>query len=829
MSDLIPVPRAICQILYVFCKVRGVKVITRFFNNEARYLEPMLDAFETWLQPDPSVHGSPAEMVWQERFVMLWWLAHLILVPFDLASIASENPARVQTASPLPIDIPSGTHPFARRLVNLSLLYLCRFGTEQNAAAVLLARLVSRHDMKSTLQESVLGRFLSLLQGTSQHEPTSTSINPLIGLLTFLAKLLASADEDDLCRLIMPISTLMECIDSGTLPVHQLMKSSAVARKLLMKISRLVAFTNSKGPPKHSHREFPIEYGEALADLLNNLAEKLFTHLGDKDTSVRTAASKALSLLAFSIEPDTSETLVSRLVDQTNAETPVNELWTDWAQISLQLQNANADATTKFPKSSRLDFRTADASLWHGLTMTFAQHLLHRSIPGHRTFVVVEKLLTALQFDQISPSGASLGANIRDAACIGFWAYARRYKTAELSQAVLSTPGLEYAPQIQTLANELVVTACLDPAGNVRRAASAGLQELIGRHPNHVKYGITVTQLIDYSAVALRSDAMLKVAVEVAGLDMMYWSALLNGLLGWRGIKSVDDRSRRDAVNAIGLSASSGRHRDRLVMTLTIVLQRLDQPAEIRYEEERHGLLLALTHIVQEIHQALKDKKEISGVPQRALENLWSAFSFLETTGEKAWSTPATRTSKFLIEGTCCMISAILSSCADKNIPTWFLQLLELPAAFLNPITAFIDLCCRDEDATVREAAFDAVSSLFKCIGYIDQSAIIADWTDELDKIGRNSNLERVGLLGAIGTVYRYTGDADDLPPSAHDNVPKSLVGPLARNAGQKTGRTPLQDSIIETLLKELDPETSVERKCTSLKILRFRVLEHEG
>ncbi|CRK42033.1 hypothetical protein BN1708_016911, partial [Verticillium longisporum] len=154
---------------------------------------------------------------------------------------------------------------------------------------------------------------------------------------------------------------------------------------------------------------------------------------------------------------------------------------------------------------------------------------------------IIAALLLALAFEKRSTSGSSVGANVRDAACFGIWALARRYTTAELlavptGETTSSSSSSSAPPSIlQRLATELTVTASLDPAGNIRRGASAGLQELIGRHPDTVDKGIWLVLTVDYHAVALRARALHEGALKAAKLSPVYGRALLRGLLDWRG------------------------------------------------------------------------------------------------------------------------------------------------------------------------------------------------------------------------------------------------------------------------------------------------------
>jgi hypothetical protein len=137
---LYPLPRAICRLLYTFCKVRGVKVISRFLNNEPKYLDPMLRAFIEWdaLAVGESYGENPRQLVWEERYVMLIWLSHLLLAPFDLSSLSSDD-------IPVPFDnlgqikpLPAHAPMVAKSLLSVTLKYVNVPGKEREAATLCL-------------------------------------------------------------------------------------------------------------------------------------------------------------------------------------------------------------------------------------------------------------------------------------------------------------------------------------------------------------------------------------------------------------------------------------------------------------------------------------------------------------------------------------------------------------------------------------------------------------------------------------------------------------------------------------------------------------------
>ncbi|KAG9898678.1 cytochrome P450, partial [Aureobasidium melanogenum] len=210
------------------------------------------------------------------------------------------------------------------------------------------------------------------------------------------------------------------------------------------------------------------------------------------------------------------------------------------------------------PKSSsKPDFGAANALRWHGLTLTLAHALFRRSASPQQLPEILNALLLALSFEQRSAVGVSTGSNVRDAACFGIWSLSRRYTTEELLSTDTSQIGFEFcrdaASIIQVVAIQLLLSACLDPSGNIRRGSSAALQELIGRHPDQVSNGISLVQVVDYHAVGLRQRAMVDVAQDAANLDTIYREALLAALGKWRGLGSTDVLSREAAAESIGL------------------------------------------------------------------------------------------------------------------------------------------------------------------------------------------------------------------------------------------------------------------------------------
>ena len=344
--------------------------------------------------------------------------------------------------------------------------------------------------------------------------------------------------------------------------------------------------------------DFGLHYrgGQLADDAVLETINHLIDSLDDKDTLVRYAASKSLSILTAELGPDEAAQVVEEVLQGMEKDV----LYYDPA-TGKQVLNTETNCSNYF--ILRRNFSEVNAFRWHGLIMTLSQLLLHRSSPEHKLPHILTALISGLNFEQRSTAGALVGSNVRDAACLGIWALARQYTTQQL--LAINLDANKYGQllgrsvsTLQLLANELIITATLDPAGNIRRGASAALQELIGRHPDTIDKGIEVVQVVDYHAVARRSKALTDVSFAASSLSSFYWSTILDGLLGWRGVDSPDILSRRDTALTIGRLST---------LHFQPVLQRTRQSlrtasiSQLRSNERLHALILALAEIVERL------------------------------------------------------------------------------------------------------------------------------------------------------------------------------------------------------------------------------------
>ena len=525
-------------------------------NNEPRWIEPLLE-----------VITNPGEALpWEQNYVMLLWLSHLMLSPFDLATISSfesENERLNQ------LSLPPATPSIARQVVRIGTQHLRSPTIERKAASNLLVRLCVRQDM---LNLGLLGIITQWAITECARAGRESQIHSCLGTLTLLSGLVANADQKMLGVHLSGIFRLSQSLlDDESLSS---VRSSALARKLVIKIQRNTVVHCIQAD------QTSLDTTEVVEEVIGALIELL----ADTDTPVRMAASKALSLITLKLDPE----MAAEVIEAINGS--FHEELIDVAD--------GEDAS----------FFSVNAARWHGIVLTFG-HLLHRrAVRADLIAPILKSILHALSFEQRSTSGKSMGANVRDAANYGLWAVARRCTTSELSDISAIDFSIHNPPQtesaIQYIALNLLVSACFDPDGNVRRGSSAALQELIGRHPNMVTEGIQLVQIVDYQAVGLRARAATRMAREAATLDRLYRIALMDALFTWRGVAAASEAGRVDSAVFAGLlvakrvSATDERASYSIAEALMQRIRNRLRDIKPRDQEERQGLLLAVSWVL---------------------------------------------------------------------------------------------------------------------------------------------------------------------------------------------------------------------------------------
>lgn len=767
-------------------------MISRFLNNEPKYLDPLLRAFIKW---DAIPHGDSLEvtsadaaqrLTWEERYVMLIWLSHLLLAPFDLASMSSDD-------IPIPHDnlsqlkpLPDHTPTVIKSLLSVSLNYVSVSGKEREAATVLLARLSLRGDMQPLNLLTNLSDWAFSIIHPSHPTDLPPSEYTCIGVLSFLARLGASGQVDEFSPLVVPIFTQILRLTQEQSTISKVIKSSASARKLCIKILRGITVTalslNERADGSISD--------DQVSTLLEDAIDHFLVALADKDTPVRFAASKALSIITLKLDPDMA--------------TEVIEAVTGSLEENILYEKRDGTLVTPFEARNigihtlKRNLSAVDAQRWQGLILTLSHLLFRRAPPTHQLPHILQPLLSGLDFEQRSSTGSSVGTGVRDASCFGIWALSRKYTTQELldlrTQTVGTPTNQENANTLQMLAIELVCAACVDPSGNIRRGASAALQELIGRHPNTITEGISLVQVVDYHAVARRSRAMCEVAKMTADVDLVYWSPLVEALTHWRGIGSPDAESRRQAAKAIGALGMQKSH-----LTLSTVFDRLLRKLSglpRNDVETKHGCLLAIAATVDSACDQLEDltnRESPEAVDvSRKITGLWEIFSSASGPTKEDLTFQSLRpglTAEALsrlvysLSRTVSRTGDFVSSPSDHSLEK-SLELLLLCVS-------------RGEDIAI-EASSEALSQLFILLPDSKQEEVVRGWFSHIHATWKLPTAR--GQISTLGAVFqRIQPDSD------------------------------LRLSIVDTLLRCAEKEELIEKRVAAVRCLGAGILPHIG
>jgi hypothetical protein len=691
---------------------------------------------------------------WVQRYVLLLWLSQLLLAPFPLESmsglqVSADTP--VALGLKLPTELPG---------VTLRVLFVCMSGLrsptkERSAAASLLVRTCVRPDMqKLGLLDAMVQWSLSFFTDISEEK---TDIHQCLGVLSFLSGLLASATNEELGPFLAAIYlSCRKILDQENLAF---VKSSAVARKLVVKSLRNIVL--------HCLQATSTLPGLDSTVVLEEVIEYLLEALADGDTPVRYGASKALSIITLKLDAE----MASEVVEAILGSLTENIYW----------------------QGPRRNLNSVNPLRWHGLTLTLAQLLYRKAISTSHLADVLNALLLSLGFEQRSPTGGSIGTNVRDAACFGIWALSRRYATADLldveTASIRASEHLKALHVPQVLAIELVVAACLDPAGNIRRGSSAALQELIGRHPNTIEEGIPLVQIVDFHAVGLRQRAMCDVAIKAGELQSLYWEALFGGLLDWRGTGSLDSDSRLFAAEAIG-SLSRNRSPAMVQKMSNQVREKLValRPREV---EERQGLVSALAALVDTAVVSHND--QAPETPHASLMALWTLFSSDLKLEDKAFTSPALRP-QFTASSVCTFIGAIARLTNGVSSKLW------PPSLPATQVCNLLNLClARHEESVLNAiaAAIPAVVSLLPKLPESDTFGLVTSWMLRLENEASYNGLRCSGHAIALGAAH---GSLD------------SLTSDIERDA--------LRRRIVKVLTYRCTSAVAIEARTVALRAL---------
>lgn len=518
-----------CKVLYVLVKVRGYKTIIKFFPHEVSDLEPL----EKYLRHEAQSHS------WQTVYVMMIWLAIVVMIPFDLATVDSQ------------LSEAEGT--LVERVIAMCKEALLKQSCIQQAAALLLQRLLTRKEVTPVHLSPTVEWMLQTVHECGEGPADDAKV---IGVLTALDSIFKTATRDELLPFCERVLGLAQHVYVHPSTKRRLYGVKLAQRSALAFLKpRVAAWRYQRGQrslalnlgetkpdiaPETHHEEDEddeeMEYDEQVADAI----DLLLNAVADKDTVCRWSAAKGIG------------------------------------RVSVRLPKSEADDVIGALLEMFQQRRTSD-QFWHGACLTLGELARRGVLLPERLNEVVPVVQEALGFDQRRGTH-SVGAHVRDAACYVCWAFARAYSPQVMK------------PHVANLASSLVITSLFDREVNCRRAASAAFQENVGRQ-GCFPHGIEVVTAADFFSLGNRVAAFTSIALCVADFNE-YRLPILEHLLEVK-VFHWDEAIRSLAAEA--LSTISTRDQQFLI---NVAIPTLLNHATDRNFSARHGSLLALAALL---------------------------------------------------------------------------------------------------------------------------------------------------------------------------------------------------------------------------------------
>lgn len=522
--------------LWLITKVRGHKTIFKKLSHEVKDLLPVLQMLE-------SPEGSSD---FYASYMLLLWLSIIVYMPFNMlgfdAKLAGQEPQSGATV--------------VQRVLEVIKTHLRSAHQSREMAAYLASRFVTRPD----LRDEYLPQFIEFCFEVLEKESKDSVYDVFhqLGVLRALGLIFKQGKREEMLsfsQIVLP--RLLACGITSS--------SDTAIRKLAMKVIQRIGLTflkprvvswryqrgsrslainvHGSGVEQPSQdvekKEVEEEEDEEVGENVEEVIDYLLQGLKDQDTVVRWSAAKGVGRMTGRLPREFGDEVVGAIL----------ELFSS---------------------------RESDKG-WHGGCLALAELARRGLLLPERLPAVTPVLGKALVYDELKGK-CFMGANIRDAACYLCWAFARAYHPEQM------------APYVKQLARGLLIVSLFDREIPCRRAGSAAFQEHVGRQ-GAFPHGIEILTTVDYFAVGNRSNAFLKLSVEVAKYPE-YTQALIDHLVQLKVIhwdSAIRELTAKALHNLTPLASE--------YMAKTVLPTLLELTMSLKLVA-RHGSILAVAYII---------------------------------------------------------------------------------------------------------------------------------------------------------------------------------------------------------------------------------------
>ncbi|CAF0738324.1 unnamed protein product [Rotaria sordida] len=598
-------------LLHHIIKVRGFKVMTtRFLPHEPHHLIVVINLIERELKENSSSENS-----WATLYSLLVWLGTTCMVPLDLCRFDIKSPKQTTMSQILNI--------YKHFLYNSIYMRMVAFN---------LGHFMSRQDSIRLLclNDFLTGEILPILETYDEKQNDENIILRITACLQTISYIFKFGQR---LNLITYVDSLYHLLINKQILYAKRIVIRRMAYKLLQKLAMTLL-----PMPKHGAA---WRYRRGVRNLLDSLTLK-------KNTSTTTTTTTIKSSLTINghsreqnengekeIEEDNSNvpSTVEPIIDLLMAGLSDKELYVRWSsakglgRITNRLRKSYAAQLVSLlcDRISTVALLACDHYALQGGCLALAELARRGLLLPECLDSVMPIVHKSLNYDE-KLGHQTYGHIVRDAACYVCWSFARAFDS------------IDFRSYTADLAGMLLCIICFDWNVQCRRAASAALQENVGRQGEYFPHGIDIIQQTDYNLIGKFDYCFLILAHSLIKYYDIYGKYMIEHLLKYKIIHWKKETRLLTSQLLEKTTLNYGTIED---IYENILLPLFDRCLDKKNDGiARHGLLSSCGHIVYGLYQRYQRNpnecqrlSELRDNLQKKISNLlieYKSYGYLE-------------------------------------------------------------------------------------------------------------------------------------------------------------------------------------------------------
>ncbi|CAF1362123.1 unnamed protein product [Adineta ricciae] len=578
-------------LLHHIIKLRGFKVmVTRFLPHEPHHLILVLSLIERELTTN-----SSSENAWATLYSLLVWLGTTCMVPLDLCRFDSK--VRKQTTMSQILTI------YKHFLYNSVYMRMVAFN---------LGHFMSRQDSirLSCLNDFLTSEIFPILESYDEKQNDEQIILRMTASLQTVSYIFKFGQR---LNLIPYVDTLYNLLINKRILYAKRIVIRRMAYKLLQKLAMTLL-----PMPKHGAA---WRYRRGVRNLLDSLTSKKNATTTNSTTTTVTVKSSSTVNGHKNESHENGEqegiednskvpTLVESILELLMVGLSDKELYVRWSsakglgRITNRLRKSYAAQLVSLlcDRISTVALLACDHYALQGGCLALAELARRGLLLPDRLDSVMPIVHKSLNYDE-KLGHQTYGHIVRDAACYVCWSFARAFDP------------IDFRTYTADLASMLLCIICFDWNVQCRRAASAALQENVGRQGKYFPHGIDIIQQTDYNLIGKFDYCFLILAHSLIKYYDIYGRYMIDHLLKYKIIHWKKETRLLTSQLLEKTTIDYGTVEEIYEHTLLPLFDRcLDKKSD---GIARHGLLASCGHIVYGLYQRYqKNPNECSGIDE---------------------------------------------------------------------------------------------------------------------------------------------------------------------------------------------------------------------